>query len=98
MTDSHLSDLGFDTLNIHESLRAGIRDAGFEFCTPIQALTLPIALEERDLPLYVTAPRTVLAGIRMVAQLGPLVGCQEQSHARILVRSLQPENLRDCLS
>ena len=40
-----------------------------------------IALEERGLPLYVTAPRTVLAGIRMVVQLGPLVGCQEQGHA-----------------
>jgi len=48
MTDSHLSELRFDTLKLDERLRAGIRDAGFEFCTPIQALTLPIALEQRD--------------------------------------------------
>ena len=48
MTDSHLSDLRFDTLTLDEQLRAGIRDAGFEFCTPIQALTLPIALDQRD--------------------------------------------------
>jgi len=48
MTDSHLSDLRFDTLALDEQLRAGIRDAGFEFCTPIQALTLPIALDQRD--------------------------------------------------
>ncbi len=27
---------------------AGIRDAGFEYCTPIQASTLPIALKEHD--------------------------------------------------
>ena len=48
MTDSHLSDLRFDNLKLDERLRAGIRDAGFEFCTPIQALALPIALEQRD--------------------------------------------------
>ena len=48
MTQSHLSDLRFDTLSLHESLRAGIRDAGFEFCTPIQAQTLPIALKGND--------------------------------------------------
>ena len=33
---------------LHESIRAGIRDAGFEFCTPIQASTLPIALKGHD--------------------------------------------------
>ena len=48
MTDSHLSELRFDTLALDEHLHAGIRDAGFEFCTPIQALTLPIALDQRD--------------------------------------------------
>ena len=48
MTDNHLSDLRFDALEIHENLRAGIRDAGFEYCTPIQAATLPIALQSKD--------------------------------------------------
>ncbi len=48
-----------------------------------------IALQERGLPLYVTAPRTVLAGIRMVAQLGPVVGCPEQGHA--LSRGLEQQ-------
>ena len=48
MTDSHLSELRFENLELHDSLHAGIRDLGFEFCTPIQALTLPIALDERD--------------------------------------------------
>ena len=44
------------------------------------------ALEKRGLPLYVTAPRTVAEGIRLVEQLGPLIGCQAQ--ARTLARSL----------
>ena len=48
MTDNHLSDLRFDTLELNDTLRAGIRDAGFEFCTPIQASTLPIALKNHD--------------------------------------------------
>lgn len=48
MSENHLSDLRFDSLPIHESVLAGIRDAGFEFCTPIQASTLPIALKSSD--------------------------------------------------
>lgn len=48
MTDSHLSDLRFDTLELHDSLRAGIADAGFVCATPIQADTLPLALQGRD--------------------------------------------------
>ena len=48
MTDSHLSELRFDSLDLHDSLRRGIADAGFEFCTPIQASTLPIALDGKD--------------------------------------------------
>ncbi len=48
MSQDHLSDLRFDSLKLDERVQAGIRDAGFEFCTPIQASTLPIALEQRD--------------------------------------------------
>ncbi|MEM9404122.1 MAG: DEAD/DEAH box helicase, partial [Pseudomonadota bacterium] len=48
MTDSHLSELRFDALDLHDELRTGIRHAGFEFCTPIQADTLPIALQGKD--------------------------------------------------
>lgn len=48
MTDNHLSDLRFDTLELHDTLRAGIADAGFEYATPIQADTLPLALEGHD--------------------------------------------------
>ncbi|MDH3546089.1 MAG: ATP-dependent RNA helicase RhlB [Gammaproteobacteria bacterium] len=48
MSDNHLSDLRFESLALADSVRAGIRDAGFEFCTPIQASTLPIALKGGD--------------------------------------------------
>ncbi|MDH3491440.1 MAG: DEAD/DEAH box helicase [Gammaproteobacteria bacterium] len=48
MSENHLSELRFDSLPLDESIQAGIRDAGFEFCTPIQASTLPIALEGHD--------------------------------------------------
>ena len=48
MSDNHLSELRFDSLALSESVQAGVRDAGFEFCTPIQATTLPIALTGKD--------------------------------------------------
>jgi ATP-dependent RNA helicase RhlB len=48
MSENHLSDLRFDSLPLDDRIQAGIRDAGFEFCTPIQADTLPIALKGHD--------------------------------------------------
>ncbi|MGB5512742.1 MAG: ATP-dependent RNA helicase RhlB [Woeseiaceae bacterium] len=48
MSENHLSDLRFDSLPLNESIQAGIRDAGFEFCTPIQESTLPILLKGHD--------------------------------------------------
>ncbi len=47
-TASALSDLKFDSLDLLPQVRKGIEDAGFEHCTPIQALTLPVALEGHD--------------------------------------------------
>jgi len=38
----------FTSLSLHPSVQAGIRDAGFVTCTPIQAQTLPIALRGLD--------------------------------------------------
>jgi ATP-dependent RNA helicase RhlB len=48
MSDEHLSSLSFQSLPLVESLRQGIVDSGFVYCTPIQAQTLPLALEGRD--------------------------------------------------
>ncbi len=48
MSEAHLTDLRFDSLGLPETLARGIADAGFEFCTPIQARTLPIALAGQD--------------------------------------------------
>ncbi|MCC7248844.1 MAG: ATP-dependent RNA helicase RhlB [Lysobacter sp.] len=56
MSDKPLTDLTFssfaspdgETLALHPSLLAGLDAAGFTRCTPIQALTLPVALHGRD--------------------------------------------------
>jgi ATP-dependent RNA helicase RhlB len=48
MSDSHLSQLTFDSLSIPDSLKRGIAELGFTRCTPIQAQTLPLALAGRD--------------------------------------------------
>jgi len=48
MTDQHLSELRFSELDLAEPVMQGIRDAGFDRCTPIQAQTLPIALRGED--------------------------------------------------
>lgn len=45
---SHLSSLEFSHLDLLEPVRRGIAHAGFTHCTPIQALTLPVALQGKD--------------------------------------------------
>lgn len=48
MTNTHLSDTRFSELDIHENVQKGIATLGFEFCTPIQAMALPVALKGKD--------------------------------------------------
>ncbi|HEY1141055.1 MAG TPA: ATP-dependent RNA helicase RhlB, partial [Lysobacter sp.] len=48
MSDKPLTDITFDSFELHPSLLAGLEAAGFTRCTPIQALTLPLALTGRD--------------------------------------------------
>jgi len=45
---THLTEQAFSTLPLHEMLQTGLRHAGFEFCTPIQAKSLPLLLAGQD--------------------------------------------------
>jgi len=48
MTDKPLTDLTFSSFELHPRLQAGLEAAGFTRLTPIQALTLPVALPGGD--------------------------------------------------
>lgn len=48
MTEKHLTDQRFDALPLAETLQKGLKEAGFKFCTPIQAQSLPVALKGSD--------------------------------------------------
>jgi ATP-dependent RNA helicase RhlB len=48
MSEGLLTQLRFETLDLPQSVMQGLADAGFDRCTPIQAETLPIALDGRD--------------------------------------------------
>ncbi len=48
MATTHLTDKKFSDFSLHETLLKGLTEAGFEFCTPIQAETLPHALAGKD--------------------------------------------------
>lgn len=49
MDTTHLSDTRFSDLPLLPELQSSIDEAGFEFCTPIQAKTLPISLTGQDI-------------------------------------------------
>ncbi|GAB4354223.1 MAG: ATP-dependent RNA helicase RhlB [Gammaproteobacteria bacterium] len=48
MENSHLTEIRFADLDLLPELLRGAQEAGFEFCTPIQAQTLPKALAGED--------------------------------------------------
>ncbi len=48
MSDKPLTDIPFSSFDLHPTLLSGLEAAGFSRCTPIQALTLPIALPGGD--------------------------------------------------
>jgi ATP-dependent RNA helicase RhlB len=48
MSNTHLSNISFRDLGLEEALIQGVETAGFSFCTPIQAQTLPLALNGKD--------------------------------------------------
>lgn len=48
MSETHLSDTSFESLQLEAPLLEALNDAGFTHCTPIQAQTLPISLQARD--------------------------------------------------
>jgi ATP-dependent RNA helicase RhlB len=48
MSQHPLTDITFESFDLHPSLLSGLQASGFTRCTPIQALTLPIALTGKD--------------------------------------------------
>ena len=48
MSHQPLTDIFFDSFDLHPHVLSGLHAAGFVRCTPIQALTLPVALSGRD--------------------------------------------------
>jgi len=48
MSRQPLTDITFESFDLHPDLLSGLHASGFTRCTPIQALSLPIALPGRD--------------------------------------------------
>ena len=48
MTEKHLTEHRFSEFDLAEPLQRAIADTGFEYCTPIQALALPVALQGQN--------------------------------------------------
>ncbi len=48
MSTNHLTELKFSSLQLEPSLQQALIDNNFEFCTPIQAESLPVLLDNRD--------------------------------------------------
>ncbi|MGE0484217.1 MAG: ATP-dependent RNA helicase RhlB [Gammaproteobacteria bacterium] len=48
MSEKVLTDVCFENFALHPQLLKGLEEAGFVRCTPIQAMTLPLTLERKD--------------------------------------------------
>ena len=48
MSQHPITDITFESFDLHPNVLSGLHACGFTRCTPIQALTLPVALSGRD--------------------------------------------------
>lgn len=48
MSKTHLTETRFADLDLHPQVLSALQSVGYEYCTPIQALSLPIALIGKD--------------------------------------------------
>lgn len=49
MSETHLSQQKFTELPLHPEVIQALAENGFEYCTPIQALSLPVLLQGKDI-------------------------------------------------
>ncbi len=49
MSETHLSKQKFAEFSLQENVLKALSENGFEYCTPIQALSLPILLQQKDI-------------------------------------------------
>jgi ATP-dependent RNA helicase RhlB len=93
MPQTHLTDTRFDSFELDQRILAGLADAGFTYCTPIQAATLPIGLAGRDVAGQAqtgtgkTAAYLLVALQRLLAQPvpPPTEGQGSRSRPRVVV-------------
>ena len=89
MTDKHLSELTFAELQLLPSVMQGVVDAGFERCTPIQAQTLPLALQGRDVAgqAQTGTGKTAAFLITALSHIlrNPLEGARKPGAPRVLI-------------
>lgn len=48
MTDTNITDIRFDQFDLDSRIIQGLNETGFQFCTPIQAESIPIAITGQD--------------------------------------------------
>lgn len=48
MTDTNITDTRFDQFDLDSRIIQGLNETGFQFCTPIQAESIPIAITGQD--------------------------------------------------
>ncbi len=49
MSETHLTNQKFADFSLHPEIQQALTESGFEYCTPIQALSLPILLQQKDI-------------------------------------------------
>jgi ATP-dependent RNA helicase RhlB len=89
MAETHLTETRFDSFDLDPRILQGLADAGFTYCTPIQAETLPIALAGRDVAGQAqTGTGKTAAFLLVVLQRLLSKPAPEETHRRSHPRSL----------
>ncbi len=78
--EKHLTETSFEQLGLRPEVVKGIHEAGFNYCTPIQAETLPITLTGKDIAGQAQTGTGKTAAF-LLATFNHLLSHQEQASA-----------------
>ncbi len=104
--ETHLSDVKFSDLPLLPEIQSAINEAGFTYCTPIQAKTLPVSLKGTDIAGQAqtgtgkTAAFLIAAFQHLLKNPKPNKNSRNQSQVRFIIlaptRELAIQIAKDC--
>jgi len=96
--EQHLTNTKFSDFDLPEAIQSAISDLGYTYCTPIQAKSLPVILEDKNI-IGKADTGTGKTATFLIAVINKLLKCQDKSTKALILsptRELTIQIQKEC--